>query len=52
MGDGGIKIIDVSDPENPVLVISIFGINSAFGVSPIEIEGIIYALVADYKEGL
>ena len=52
VGDRGLKIIEVSDPENPVLVISIVTKYSAIGVSTIEIEGMIYALVALYKGGL
>jgi len=46
VGDRGLNIIEVSDPENPVLVISIVTKYSAIGVSTIEIEGMIYALVA------
>ena len=42
----GLKIIDVSDPYNPVLVGSISTDGYAYGISTIKIEAKIYALVA------
>ena len=50
--DTGLKIIDVSDPYNPVLVGNISTGGQARGVSTIKIEAKIYALVASYKAGL
>jgi len=43
MDDIGLEIIEVSDPENPVLVGSIDTDGKSMGVSTIEMEGIIYA---------
>ena len=48
----GLKIIDVSDPYNPVLVGSISTGGNARGVSSIKIEAKIYALVASMDAGL
>ena len=42
----GLKIIDVSDPYNPVLVGSISSDANAIGISTIKIKAKIYALVA------
>ena len=42
----GLKIIDVSDPYNPVLVGSTSTGGNAIGISTIKIKAKIYALVA------
>ena len=51
IGDKGLKIIEVNDPENPVLVGSIDTNGKSMGISTIEMGRIIYALVADYNGG-
>ena len=48
----GLKIIEVSDPYNSVLVSSIDIGGYACGVSSVEIGVKIYALVTKYWEGL
>ena len=48
----GLKIIYVSNPQNPILVGSIKTGEKARGVSTIKKGAKIYALLADYKKGL
>ena len=50
--NAGLKIIEVSDPQKPVIVGSIVTGGYAYGVSTLEIGVKIYALVADYNAGL
>ena len=49
--DAGLKIIEVTDPQNPVIVSSI-DTNHAYGVSTMQIREKIYALIADISAGL
>ena len=48
----GLKIIDVSDPYNPVLVRSLSIGGNALGINTIKIEAKIYAFVAIRYAGL
>jgi len=50
--NSGLKIIEVNDPFNPVLVSSIDISGRAMDVSTVEIRGKIYALVSDREYGL
>ena len=47
-----LKIVDVRDPANPVVVGTIITDYITWEVSTMEIGGIIYALVADDQAGL
>ena len=51
-GDAGLKIVDISDPKNPVLVGSISTGGLALGSSSIEIGEKIYALTVNKDAGL
>ena len=48
----GLKIIELTDPYNPVIVGSIDTNGSAYAVSTMQILDKIYALVADWNFGL
>ena len=54
MSDGseGLKIIEVSNPYNPVIVSSIHTDGYAYRIITIEIREKIYALVANSNSGL
>ena len=51
-GAAGLKIIEVSNPLNPLLVSSINTGGRAMDVSMVEIRGKIYVLLADRENGL
>ena len=50
--EAGLKIIDVSDPKNPVLAGSMSTGGYAYGVSSIEIGVKIYAFLVNNNVGL
>ena len=51
-GSMGMKIIEITDPYNPVLVSSKAISGNAQGITTLEIRGKLVALISDYSFGL